>query len=94
MAERLGEQQADLKETHADLDERNRFTEAVLAGVSSGVIGVDENGIINHANDVAGALYKQAAEALIGEPLKKPCLNFRHIGGFRISTDTQRFQRV
>ena len=56
MAERLGEQQADLKETHADLDERNRFTEAVLAGVSSGVIGVDENGIINHANDVAGAL--------------------------------------
>ncbi len=79
MAERLGEQQADLKETHADLDERNRFTEAVLAGVSSGVIGVDENGIINHANDVAGALYEQAAEALIGKPLKTAMPEFSGI---------------
>ena len=34
MAERMGAQQADLKDTHADLDERNRFTEAVLNGVS------------------------------------------------------------
>lgn len=79
MAERLGEQQADLKETHANLDERNQFTEAVLAGVSSGVIGVDEQGVINHANDVAGALYKKSAEALIGKSLREAAPEFAGI---------------
>jgi two-component system nitrogen regulation sensor histidine kinase NtrY len=79
MAERLGEQQADLKDTHADLDERNRFTEAVLDGVSSGVIGVDENGFINHANEVAGALYEQPAEALIGQSLNSAMPEFSGI---------------
>ena len=79
MAERLGAQQADLKDTHADLDERNRFTEAVLNGVSSGVIGVDENGFINHANEVAGALYEQPAEALIGQPLNSAMPEFSGI---------------
>ena len=79
MAERLGEQQADLKDTHADLDERNRFTEAVLHGVSSGVIGVDENGFINHANEVAGALYEQPADALIGQSLNRAMPEFSGI---------------
>ena len=37
MAQRLGVQQS-------SLDERARFTETVLHGVSSGVIGIDENG--------------------------------------------------
>ena len=76
MAERIGAQQKDLIATHADLDERNRFSAAVLDGVTSGVVGVDENGIINHANDVAGALYKLPADALIGKPLARAMPEF------------------
>ena len=41
MTERLSEQQNALKDTNAQLDERRRFTETVLAGVSAGVIGLD-----------------------------------------------------
>lgn len=76
MAERIGAQQADLINTHADLDDRNRFSEAVLAGVSSGVIGVDEAGNINHANEAAGALYQRHADALIDKPLTEAAPEF------------------
>ncbi len=62
MAERLGSQQN-------DLDERARFTETVLHGVSSGVVGIDENGVINHANEAAGELYEVMPNQLIGQPL-------------------------
>ena len=62
MAQRLGVQQS-------SLDERARFTETVLHGVSSGVIGIDENGVINHANESAAELYDAQPEHLIGQSL-------------------------
>ena len=71
MASRLGAQQNDLIMAHRDLDERANFTETVLSGVSSGVMGVDEKGIINHANEGAGALCNMAAAVLIGQKLEK-----------------------
>ena len=42
------------------LDERRRFTEAVLSGASSGVIGLDSNGFITLANS-------RAEELLLGD---------------------------
>lgn len=62
MAERLGMQQS-------SLDERARFTEKVLHGVSSGVIGIDDFERINHANESAAMLYDAAPEDLIGRKL-------------------------
>lgn len=76
MAERIGAQQSDLKIAHANLDDRIKLTEAVLAGVSSGVVGVSEEGIIDHANDVAGSLYNLPAEALIGKKLDEAMPEF------------------
>lgn len=69
MAERIGEQQKDLLLARDRLDERAQFTEAVLQGVSSGVIGVDETGLINHVNELAMQLYNRDETALIGAPL-------------------------
>lgn len=70
MAERLGVQQNDLMQAHDRLDERAQFTEAVLHGISSGVIGVDAYGRINHVNEPATRLTNSLEGALIGTKLK------------------------
>ncbi len=77
MVSRLGVQQSDLISAHQDLDERAQFTETVLSGVSSGVIGVDEKGRINHANDGAGALYNADPRGLIGKKINKVMPEFQ-----------------
>lgn len=71
MAERLGNQQRDLLLAHDRLDERAQFTEAVLHGISSGVIGVDDDGRINHINRPATQLYDSAEAGLIGTLLRE-----------------------
>ena len=70
MAERLGAQQTDLMQAHDRLDERAQFTEAVLHGISSGVIGVDAQGRINHVNEPATRLTNSSEASLIGTKLK------------------------
>ena len=42
MTDRLQSQRQELTTTNAELDERRRFTEAVLGGVSAGVLGLDD----------------------------------------------------
>jgi two-component system nitrogen regulation sensor histidine kinase NtrY len=56
MTRRLESQQKSLIEANNELDERRRFTETVLAGVSSGVIGLDTEGRINLPNPSAKRL--------------------------------------
>lgn len=56
MTAQLGSQQEGLMEANLQLDERRRFTETVLAGVSSGVIGLDQNGCIDLPNRSASVL--------------------------------------
>lgn len=79
MAERLGEQQKQLISARDDLDERARFTEMVLHGVSSGVVGVDDDGRINHANDLACELYAVQERDIIGKPLADVMPEFTEI---------------
>ena len=50
MAIQLQTQRGDLIEANRELDERNRFTETVLDGVSAGVIGLDAAGNIHLPN--------------------------------------------
>ena len=44
------------------MDHRRRFTEAILAGVSVGVMGVDNNGRITIANQPALTLFSGETE--------------------------------
>ncbi len=53
MTDRLAIQREELTTANDKLDERRRFIEAVLAGVSAGVLGLNENGTITLSNKSA-----------------------------------------
>ncbi|MEE8295885.1 MAG: PAS domain-containing sensor histidine kinase, partial [Sphingomonadales bacterium] len=67
MTRKLESQQKDLKTKNIQLDERRRFTEAVLSGVSAGVIGLDKRGNINLPNRSACNFFGKSAKALEGK---------------------------
>ena len=69
MTGELSRNRGELIEANLQLDERRRFTETVLSGVSAGVVGLDKNGGINLPNRAASDLTGQNLESLIGEPL-------------------------
>ncbi|MEO1150410.1 MAG: PAS domain-containing sensor histidine kinase [Pseudomonadota bacterium] len=69
MASQLQTQRNDLIETNKRFDRRRRFTEAVLSGVSAGVLGVGADGRVTIANSSAGDLFDRSSNRLIGEPL-------------------------
>ena len=58
-----------LVEANRQLDDRRHFMETVLAGVSSGVIGLDGNGKIKVVNNAAADLSSTKAEDAIGRRL-------------------------
>jgi two-component system nitrogen regulation sensor histidine kinase NtrY len=58
MTGQLAAQRSELVEANAQLDERRRFTETVLAGVSAGVIGLDRQGSIELPNRAASDLLR------------------------------------
>jgi two-component system nitrogen regulation sensor histidine kinase NtrY len=51
------------------IDRRRRFMEAVLSGVSAGVIGTDQHGLITIVNPPAEALFDASRNQLVGQPL-------------------------
>lgn len=69
MTGQLGEQRQGLIDANRELDERNRFTETVLAGVSAGVVGLDRDGNIHLPNRSACDLLATSPEELVGQPL-------------------------
>ena len=71
MAVHLGKQQKELIDARDDLNERHRFTEMVLNSASAGILGVDENGHISHANPAAGKIFQSSAHDLIGQAFEK-----------------------
>ncbi len=56
MTGQLAAQRTELMDAYAQIDERRRFTETVLSGVSAGVIGLDASGRIELPNRVADEL--------------------------------------
>ena len=70
MTSQLESQRTELMVANRQLDERRRFTEAVLAGVSAGVIGLDRDGRIDLPNRSAAALLATEARNLTGRPLE------------------------
>jgi two-component system nitrogen regulation sensor histidine kinase NtrY len=69
MASQLQSQQAALIAANRDLNDRSRLTGLILSGVSAGVIGVTENGIVDFANRSASTLVGQDLEQGIGQPI-------------------------
>jgi len=69
MTRQLDEQRSELIEANRQLEDRRRFTEAVLAGVSAGVIGLDREGRINLPNRSATALLGAEIGELAGRLL-------------------------
>jgi two-component system, NtrC family, nitrogen regulation sensor histidine kinase NtrY len=69
MTYQIESQQRELREANRQLDERRRFTETVLTGVSAGVIGLDRFGRIHLPNRSASSLLGLDLEQLIGQDL-------------------------
>ena len=69
MTSQLESQREELVSTNEQLDHRRRFTEAVLAGVSAGVLGLDGAGRIDLPNRSATILLGTAAKDLTGQRL-------------------------
>jgi two-component system, NtrC family, nitrogen regulation sensor histidine kinase NtrY len=69
MTGQLDRQRSDLMTANSQLVERRRFMEAVLSGVSAGVIGLDTTGTITLANRSAEKLLGRDGAALTGHKL-------------------------
>src|SRR5262245_37222346 len=69
MTQELRTQRDDIMHARDLIDSRRRFTEAVLAGVSAGVIGVDSNGGVSILNRSAEKLVGRAEGEIMGQPL-------------------------
>jgi two-component system nitrogen regulation sensor histidine kinase NtrY len=70
MTSQIESQRNDLIEANHQLDERRQFTEAVLSGVSAGVLGLDNEGRITHANRAALRFFGQTESQLLGRMLE------------------------
>jgi len=66
MTAQLQTQRDDLIETNKLFDRRRLFTEAVLSGVSAGVVGVAADGRISISNRSAAGIVEQEADKLVG----------------------------
>jgi two-component system nitrogen regulation sensor histidine kinase NtrY len=69
MTRQIESQRNELVEANLQVEERRRFTEVVLAGVSAGVIGLDEQGCVNLPNRSASDLLATDLVTRIGEPI-------------------------
>jgi two-component system, NtrC family, nitrogen regulation sensor histidine kinase NtrY len=71
MTQELRTQRNDIMRARDLVDSRRRFTEAVLAGASAGVIGVDGNGHVSILNRSAEKLIGSGEAQALGHPLEE-----------------------
>lgn len=69
MTVQLEQQRGELIRANHKLDDRRRFTETVLAGVSSGVMAVDTQGVIRLVNEPATRILARARDKIIGQKI-------------------------
>src|SRR6185437_12955530 len=69
MTHELRSQRDDIMRARDLIDSRRRFTEAVLAGASAGVIGVDGAGCVSILNRSAEKLIGRTEAETLGRPL-------------------------
>jgi len=81
MTGQIQEQRDELVEANRKLDERRQFTEAVLGGVSAGVIGLDADGLITLPNRSALGLIGSNSDSLIGRSVEDAIPEMAHLLG-------------
>ena len=69
MTRRLEEQTGDLIAANDQLESRRAFIEAVLSGVTAGIISVDDNHVVRLINRSAEALLKTGGKSPVGQKL-------------------------
>ncbi|MFO1158019.1 MAG: PAS domain-containing sensor histidine kinase [Reyranellaceae bacterium] len=69
MTSQIEQQRGELVDANKELDTRRRLTDAVLAGVSAGVLSVDSAGIVTRSNRSALELLALPEDGVIGRPL-------------------------
>lgn len=69
MIRQLRSQRSELVSAKDDIDDRRRFTEAVLSGVTAGVVGVTSDGTISMMNPSAERILSVRADAAVDRPL-------------------------
>jgi two-component system, NtrC family, nitrogen regulation sensor histidine kinase NtrY len=67
MTDQVRLHQNQLVQTNQQLDARRRFTEAMLAGVSAGVIGIDPDNVVSIVNRSAATLLGMQNKKLLGQ---------------------------
>ena len=79
MTAQLKAQQHALMDANAQSENRRRFTEAVLSGVSAGVLSVNEDGIITLANARAEMLLDCGPQGLAGRRIAEAAPEFAEL---------------
>ena len=79
MASQVKSQRDELLAANAQMDQRRRFTEAVLAGVSAGIIGLDGEGRVTLVNRSALEALGRAEDALVGHMLSEALPELKHV---------------
>ncbi len=79
MTDQIARHQDALIEANRELDERRRFLEEVLEGVSAGVIGLQQDGTVFLPNRSAASLLGVAYEDLIGRRLSEVVPEFTEL---------------
>ncbi|RYJ02358.1 MAG: HAMP domain-containing protein, partial [Acetobacteraceae bacterium] len=79
MTNQLAAQRSELLQAYRQIDDRRRFTETVLAGVSAGVVGLETDGRINLPNRRASELLGLDLDAAIGQRLAEVVPEFAEL---------------
>ncbi|MEN0087595.1 MAG: PAS domain-containing sensor histidine kinase [Pseudomonadota bacterium] len=66
MVSDIGTQRDEIVEARDTMDRRRRFTEAVLSGVTPGVLGVTGDGVVSISNLAAQSMLGHAGRSLVG----------------------------
>jgi len=85
MTTQLRSQRMELVDANKKLEERRRFTEAVLSDVSAGVLSVDTKGIITLANESAEEMIAIDNKSLIGQPIDNVLPEFTDVISLALS---------
>jgi two-component system, NtrC family, nitrogen regulation sensor histidine kinase NtrY len=79
MTDQVRLHQDQLVKTNEQLDDRRRFTEAMLSGVSAGVIGIDADHKISLVNRSALSLLRRSEGQLLRRPIEEVLPDMAHI---------------
>lgn len=76
MTDQLDGQRSELMVAYDQINERRRFTETVLSGVSAGVVGLDAAQVIELPNRAASRLLHRDLGGAIGRPMRESVPEF------------------